>query len=186
MHTGILGGVFNPPHLGHLLIAQQVLDFTDIEEIWFMPNYGQHPPKAGVAPVVDRVAMTKLLKLPQTRVSTLEIDHRLDGNTINLIPYLPKEHRFTFIMGSDWLPGFTKWGKWQELIKVLPFLVVPRAGYSSTPLYPNMTVLNHPLFITTNISSTLVRKRIKQGLIIDQLVPSGVKKYLMNHGLYLK
>ncbi len=184
MKIGLFGGVFNPPHIGHILVAQQVLDFTDLDEVWFLPSYGQHPPKPGVAPVVDRLAMTKMLRLPKTRISTLEIDHKLNGNTITLLPYLPKEHQFTFIMGADWLPSFHLWGQWQELVKRLPFLVFPRNGYVNEPLYENMRLLAHPFLMTSNISATKVRERIRNGLPIEQFVPKGVAAYIKEHGLY--
>lgn len=185
MKVGIFGGVFNPPHLGHLMIAQQVLDFTDIKEIWFLPNYGQHPPKPHVASVADRLAMTKLLVLPNTRVSTIEIDHKLDGNTINLLPHLPPKHTYAFIMGADWLPGFTTWGNWQELLARMPFLIFPRCGFANTPLYPNMKLLDSPTLMTTNISSTKIRERVRQGLAIDVFVPPAIAGYIKEHGLYL-
>lgn len=184
MKVGLFGGVFNPPHIGHLLIAQQVLDFTDIEEIWFLPNYGQQPPKPEVAPVEDRLAMTKLLVLPRTTTSTIEVDHKLDGNTITLLSHLPKKYSYTFILGSDWLPYFTQWGQWEELLERIPFLVFPRAGHPMEPLYKNMTPLTHDLLITTNISGTKIRTRIKKGLSVDQLVPPAIKEYIQAHGLY--
>src|SRR3990167_7833123 len=106
MKIGLFGGVFNPPHLGHLMVTKQILDFTDINEVWFLPNYGQHPPKPHVAGVADRLAMTRMLVLAKTRVATLEIDKKLDGNTIDLLPHLPKENTYTFIMGADWLASF--------------------------------------------------------------------------------
>lgn len=185
MHIGIFGGVFNPPHLGHLMIARQVLDFTDIEEIWFLPNYGQHPPKPHIAPVADRLAMTKLLEVPNTRVSLIEIDQKLDGNTINLLPHLPTKHAYTFIMGTDWLSGFTIWGNWKELLEKLPFLAFPRCGFANTPLYQNMTLLDGPTIMTTNISSTKIRERIRQGLSINAFVPPTIAAYIKEHGLYL-
>lgn len=185
MHIGLFGGVFNPPHLGHLMIAQQVLDFTNIEEIWFLPNWGQHPPKPHVAAVTDRLAMTRMLKLSKTHVSTIEIDKKLDGNTINLLPHLPKGNSYTFIMGADWLPTFHVWGQWEELLERLPFLVFPRNGYPNEPLYKNMTLLSHKLLITSNISATLVRERVKQGLPIEQFVPPAVASYIKKHKLYV-
>lgn len=184
MKIGLLGGVFNPPHIGHLMIAQQVLDFTDVDEVWFLPSYGQHPPKPHVASASHRLAMTKMLILPKTRVSTIEIDHKLDGNTINLLTHLPKEHVYTFLMGSDWLPYFVQWGKWEELLERLPFLVFPRAGHSMAPLYKNMTPLEHPLLIVTNISATKIRERVRAGLPIDQLVPLEIAEYITKHHLY--
>lgn len=186
MRIGIFGGVFNPPHLGHLMIAQQVLDFTDIEEVWFLPNYGQHPPKSHVAPVADRLAMTKLLEAPGTAVSTIEIDRKLDGNTINLLPYLPTQHTYTFIMGADWLPGFTTWGNWEELLRRIPFLIFPRNGYRNTPLYKNMTLVDSPTLMTTNISSTKIRERVRQGLAVDAFVPPAVAQHIKKNGLYTR
>lgn len=183
MKIGLLGGAFNPPHIGHLMIAQQVLDFTDIEEVWFLPNYGQIPPKP-VANASDRLAMTELLKLDRTCVSSLEIDHTLDGDTINLLPHLPKEHSFRFIIGSDQLPTFHLWGKWQELLQKLPFLVFPRYGFPNEPTYPNMTVIAHELLIGSNMSSTKIRNRVKRGLPIDQFVPEKIVSYIKKHGLY--
>ncbi|MBI4062298.1 nicotinate (nicotinamide) nucleotide adenylyltransferase [Candidatus Gottesmanbacteria bacterium] len=184
MHIGLFGGVFNPPHRGHLMIAQQVLDFTDIDEVWFLPNWGQHPPKPGVAAVGHRLAMTRMLRLPKTKVSTLEIEKQLDGNTINLLPHLPKKHSYTFIMGADWLPTFRVWGHWEELLEKLPFLVFPRNGYPNEPLYKSMKLLEHKLLITSNISATLVRERVKNNLSIEQFVSEGIVKYIKEHSLY--
>jgi nicotinate-nucleotide adenylyltransferase len=184
MKVALFGGVFNPPHLGHVLIAQQVLDFAGVGELWFIPNYGQHPPKAGVASVEDRLAMVRLLEIPKTRVSTLEIDNKLDGNTINLLPHLPKEHEYVFLIGSDQLPSFESWGNWKELLKSMRFLVFPRLGHPASPLHENMSVLEHELLITTDISSTKIRERVKAHLFIDQFVPNEVASYIADRGLY--
>ncbi len=186
MRIGLLGGSFNPPHAGHVLIAQQVLDFTQIEAVWFLPAFN-HTFDKPLAPVVNRLAMTKLIKLPHTQVSTLEIDSRLDGNTINLLPILKNkhpQHQFTFLIGTDQLPTFNKWGNWQTLLKSIPFLVIPRANYPLKPWHVGMQSLTHPLFITTNISSSLVRARIKKSLSIDTLVTKEVKTYVKKHKLY--
>ena len=116
MKIALLGGAFNPPHLGHVMIARQVLDFTDTEEVWFLPNYTQSAPTKSTTPVEHRLAMTRLLELPNTHVSTLEIDNKLDGETVHLLPYLSKEHEFSFVIGSDQLPGFTKWQDYEKLL----------------------------------------------------------------------
>lgn len=186
MKIGILGSYFNPPHLGHLLVAQQCLDFVGFDKIWLLPGFKSTFNKQLIA-VKHRLAMTGLLKLPRAEISTIEIDYELDGNTINLVPILKEkypEDQFTFIIGSDQLPTFHKWGMWKELLKELPFLVVPRAGFALEPLYAGMRVLSHPLLVTTNISSTMVRERVKKGLPIDYFVTPEVKDYIGKHNLY--
>jgi nicotinate-nucleotide adenylyltransferase len=184
MKIALFGGVFNPPHLGHVLIAQQVLDFAGVDELWLIPNYGQHPPKAGVASVEDRLAMVRLLEIPKTRVSTLEIDNRLDGNTIKLLPHLPKENEYVFLIGSDQLPTFESWGNWKELLKAMRFLVFPRLGHPAAPLHENMSILEHELLITTDISSTKIRERVGRRLSIEEFVSKKVAEHIADRGLY--
>ena len=183
MRIALLGGSFNPPHLGHLMIARQVLDFTDAEEVWFLPNYGQIPPKP-VASVEDRLAMSRLIKLPKTCVSTIEIDNKLSGESVEILPFLPKEPQFSFIMGSDQLPTFHLWNGWEELLTSIPFLIFPRYGFPNEPLYEGMTVISHELLIGSNISSTKIRERVRLGLPIDQFVPSAIDLYISEHKLY--
>ena len=183
MHVALLGGAFNPPHLGHLMIAQQVLDFTDTDEVWFLPNFGQSPPKP-VASHSDRLAMAKLLELPRTRTSTIEIDNTLDGETVHILPLLPKEHTFSFVIGSDQLPTFHLWLGREELLKKMPFYVFPRYGYPNEPLYEGMKVISDELLVGSNISSTKIRERVKRNLPIDQFVPSSIAHYISEHNLY--
>jgi nicotinate-nucleotide adenylyltransferase len=183
MNIALLGGAFNPPHLGHLQIAQQVLDFGDIDEVWFLPNYSQSPPKP-VAAVEHRLAMTKLLNLPRTRVSTIEIDNKLSGETVDILPYLPHEHNFSFIIGSDQLPTFHLWNGWEKLLQAMPFLVFPRYGFPNEPLHKGMRVISHELLIGSNISSTKIRERVKMGLSIEQFVPHEVARYVKENNLY--
>ncbi len=186
MHIGILGSYFNPPHLGHILAVQQCLDFAGFDRVWLLPGLKSTFNKK-LTDIKYRLAMTKLLKLAQTEVSTLEIDFQLDGNTINLVPILRQkypQHSFTFIIGSDQLATFERWGQWQELLKKLPFLVVPRAGCPLEPIYPGMRVLKHRLLVTNNISSTLIRERVELGLSINSLVTKEVKEYIEKNGLY--
>jgi nicotinate-nucleotide adenylyltransferase len=183
MRVALLGGAFNPPHLGHLMIAQQVLDFGDIDEVWFLPNYSQSPPKP-VASVEDRLAMTRLLELPRTQVSTIEIDHKLSGETVDILPFLPKEHEFLFIMGSDQLPTFHLWNGWEKLLTSMPFLVFPRYGFPNEPLHLGMKVISHELLVGSNISSTKIRERTHKGLSIEQFVPAKIAAYISQHGLY--
>lgn len=184
MNIALLGGAFNPPHIGHAMIARQVLDFAGVDEVWFLPNYHQSPPKP-VAEVRHRLTMTGMLEVPHTRVSELEIRHELNGETINLIPHLPHGHTYSFVIGSDQLSTFHTWGRWRDLLGALPFIVFPRYGYPNEPLYENMRVLSHPLLIASNISSTKIRERVRHHLSIEHFVPERVARYIDEHRLYL-
>ncbi|MBI5449631.1 nicotinate (nicotinamide) nucleotide adenylyltransferase [Candidatus Gottesmanbacteria bacterium] len=183
MNIALLGGSFNPPHIGHGWIARQVLDFCGADEVWLLPNYNQSPSK-DVASVPDRLTMTRLLEGDKIRVSTMEIDNKLDGETVHILPYLAKEHKFSFIIGSDQLAGFRKWQGWQKLLIALPFLVFPRPGYPAEPVEENMTVVESDHLVTANISSTIIRTRIAAGLPIGSFVPEAVEAYISKHGLY--
>jgi nicotinate-nucleotide adenylyltransferase len=184
MNIALLGGSFNPPHNGHSSVARQVLEFGLADEVWFLPNYSQSPPK-DVAPVSDRLAMTRLLDVPKTRVSTIEIDNKLDGETVHLLPFLPKEYTCSFIIGSDQLAGFTAWLDWEKLIKSMQFLVFPRRGYQNEPMYEGMKVIDNDRLVISEVSSTEVRDRVKNGLPISSYVPSSVEQYIFKHKLYI-
>ncbi|MEK7592987.1 MAG: nicotinate (nicotinamide) nucleotide adenylyltransferase [Patescibacteria group bacterium] len=183
MNIALLGGAFNPPHLGHAMIARQILDFTPTDEVWLLPNFNQFPPKP-VAPVEHRLAMTQFLSDKKVKVSTLEIDKKLDGQTIHLLPFLPKEHAYHFVIGSDQLASFHFWGDWKSLLHQIPFYVFPRYGYPNEPLYKNMTVISDELLIATNISSTKIRARVDAGKTITEFVLPGVAEYIKQHNLY--
>jgi nicotinate-nucleotide adenylyltransferase len=186
MKIGLLGGVFNPPHFGHLLMAQQVLDFSDIEEVWLLPVF-RHTFNKNLDSLPQRIEMTKLITTQKIKISTLEAEYKLSGNTVELVPILKKLYPnddFMFIIGTDQLPTFHKWGNYERLLEDLPFLVVPRAGYPAAPLYKGMMVLEHELLVKSNISSSIVRGRVKHGLAIDYLVPEKVREYIEKHRLY--
>ena len=183
MRIALLGGSFNPPHIGHVWMARQVLDFCGVDEVWLLPNYDQSPSK-DVAPVEHRLAMTRLLEGDRIRVSTIEVDNKLDGETVYILPFLPKGHKFSFIIGSDQLAGFRTWQGWQKLLIALPFFVFPRPGYPAEPVEENMTVVSHELLVTASISSTIIRKRIAAGLSISAFVPKAVEEYIAKHNLY--
>lgn len=193
MNIGILGGAFDPPHLGHQLIAYQVLDFTNINEVWLTPCY-RHTFEKKLTPVKHRVIMTKMLTNKAIKYCGEEIDNQLSGETLDLLNLLTKkypQHRFSFIIGSDNLSTLHRWGRWQELINKYQFLIFPRAYFKGSladfnldkPEY-KLKLVNHPLLVTTDISSTNIRERIKKGLSISGLVPKGVENYIKIHNLY--
>jgi len=196
MNIAILGGSFNPPHLGHLLIADQILKFTECDEVWLTPCY-HHTFAKNLAPVKDRVAMVKLLDRTNSKIKYCgeEIENKLSGDSIDLLNILKKKyphHKFFFIIGSDNLSGFKRWGHWEKLIRENNFLIFPRPGFSTNlvdydlddPSFRFKTI-NNSLIVTTNISSTIIRERIKKNLSVKHFLPEKVEQYILINKLYI-
>jgi len=197
MNITLFGGSFNPPHLGHEIVLKQIFELKlipNLDQIWLLPEY-QHSfaKNTDLAPVTHRLAMTKLLLHPAkpwqsgVKLETCCIDKQMSGNTIEHISYLKNKfprHQFSFLIGSDNLPTFSQWPQWQKLLKLMVFYIYPRQGYPFRPLYSNMKPLTHPAQIITNISSTMIRQRLKQGQIVEHLLTQPVFRYLKTRKLY--
>lgn len=193
MKIAVLGGAFNPPHFGHQLISRQVLDFTNIDEVWLCPCY-KHTFNKDLASTKHRAKMSRMLVNTKIKYCHEEIKNKLDGNTINLLNLLQKkyqQHQFSFIIGSDNLKDFRKWGEWEKLITNFEFLVFPRPTFKynlnkyglDNPNY-KFKLISHPLLITSTISSTEIRKRIQKGMSIKYLVPEKLRQYIETNNLY--
>lgn len=193
MKIAVLGGSFNPPHLGHALIIDQVLKYAGVDEIWLAPCY-RHTFLKNLAPVADRVAMTKKLTNHKIKYCGEEIENKLSGDTIELMEILKEkypEHEFSFLIGSDNLAGLKKWGNWEKLITNFQFLIFKRPNYSmnlaefglDNSKY-KLTFVNHPKLITSDISSTQVRERLTNKKSISNLVPKKIEEYILKNHLY--
>ena len=189
MHITLFGGSFNPTHLGHQLVITQAFELIpNLDELWLLPDYQHSFSKdSDLAPVKHRLAMTKMLENTNIKTQTCTIDNKMSGNTIEHLTFLKKkypQHQFSFLMGSDNLQSFTQWPSWKQLLQLMPFYIYPRPSFSTKSLHPGMKALTHPLQIISNISSTMVRNRLKQSLTIKHLVPPSVAKYIKQNNLY--
>lgn len=195
MQITLFGGSFNPPHLGHLIVTQQAFELIpQIDELWVLPAY-RHTFQKELAPSEQRIQMCNLLnnELPEelrtkVRLETIEIDHKMSGETYETLQQLKTKypnHSFSFLMGSDQLQSFTKWGNWEKLIEEMHFYVYPRSGFRNEKLFPNMSFLESATQVITNLSSTLVRKRLQDGQPTDNLLPKKIQEYIETHALYL-
>lgn len=200
MKIGILGGSFNPPHLGHLLISMQVKNILGLDEIWLMPCY-QHPFHKTLAPVRHRLAMTKMLANNGIKVSEYEVTQNQQSFTVDTLEELTvkfPDHVFYWITGSDQLESFKKYKDWKSLIRKYNLIVFPREpvlpkieeevkkNFKLPDIPKNIIVLKSDELILTNISSTCIRHRIKNNEPISYMVPEKVEKYIKNHHLYDK
>lgn len=184
--VGILGGTFNPPHLGHLIIAEQVKSQLNLDEVMFIPDY--QPPHIDKKTAIFAEKRLKMVKLstmdePEFKVSDIELRRKGVSYTIDTIKELKlknPEVDYYFIIGGDMVEYLPKWHRIEELIKLVKFVGVGRPGYRKESKYPIMWV-DVPM---TDISSTLVRRNVKQGCSIKYLVTPEVENYIHEEGLY--
>lgn len=182
MNVGILGGTFDPPHLGHLELAKIVLGSGKVEQVWFVPCYshrfGKNP-----ASFDDRLAMCHLLIEDEQamRVSDIERDLKNPGYTLELIQTLGqryKEHNLRLVAGTDIYHERKKWHRYEEIASLAPPIYVARRG--ALPI-PEPTLPPPP-----DISSSRIRQRLENGLDVRADVPQKVLNYIREKGLYGK
>lgn len=187
----VLGGMFDPPHFGHLLVAQQVLEFFHLDEILFVPAFKRNlTNKAPTASFADRAAMTKLLIAGNQKFKLSEVDFKRGGITYSIETVLDLKKElpqalFYWIVGSDLVSELPRWKAWERLKKEVTILIFPRNGFSAASLSSNFKTLPKEELITTTISSSLVRERLKKGLSIVGLTSQRVIDYIKKHNLYL-
>jgi nicotinate-nucleotide adenylyltransferase len=183
---GILGGTFDPPHNGHLLIANEVLSELKLDEIWFMPN--QEPPHKRKSDSVDNKERVDMLELAieghaNFRIEKIELERPGPSYTVNTMKLLNERypsHQFFFIIGADMIEYLPKWHKIDDLVNVVKFVGVERPKYNPKTEYPIIYV-DVPAF---DISSSVIRERVNSGKTVRYLLPDSVIKYIKEKHLY--
>ena len=183
---GILGGTFDPPHLGHLIIANEVLNAFDLDEIWFMPN--QEPPhkkKSNAIKTEDRVNLLKLAigGHPNFKIERLELERLGPSYTYESMKILKEKHsdkQFYFIIGADMVEYLPKWQNIDELVKIIQFIGVNRPSYCNESHYPIL----YAEVPDIAISSSQIRTRLLENKTIRYLVPDSVMNYIKENQLY--
>ncbi|WP_044733063.1 nicotinate-nucleotide adenylyltransferase [Geobacillus kaustophilus] len=183
---GIFGGTFDPPHYGHLLMANEVLDALQLSEIWFLPNrIPPHKQHEQVTKSENRLRMLELAVAghPRFHIETIELEREGPSYTYDTIRQLVAMHpddEFYFIIGADMVEHLPNWHRIEELIELVTFVGVKRPGFSMETPYPVIEV-EAPQFA---VSSSLIRERVRNGQTIRYLVPEGVRLYIEEKGLY--
>ncbi|MBI4097152.1 MAG: nicotinate (nicotinamide) nucleotide adenylyltransferase [Candidatus Levybacteria bacterium] len=188
MSLAVLGGCFDPPHVGHLWVVKQVLEFCpDIDRLLLMPA-AKHQWKPIIASVTDRMQMLQAFTTEKkVIISDLELKRGGVSYSVETIKELKHETKdnIYWIVGSDILSEFSRWEKTETLTELATFLVFPRDPFSLPAKLPSgFEAIRDKELITTNLSSTLIRQRIKQGKSISGFVPEKVEEYIKGKGLY--
>ncbi|MEW5738826.1 MAG: nicotinate (nicotinamide) nucleotide adenylyltransferase [Myxococcota bacterium] len=180
MDVALLGGSFNPPHVGHLMAALYLRSVVGCDEVWLVPSFN-HPFGKPLAPFDDRVNMCRAMALdvgPWLKVSRAEASVGGEGRTIELLEYLLPRHqdvKFRWVIGSDILSDLPKWKAWDRIQRLVTVTVLHRAGY------PSPEALGPPLAM---VSSSEIRRQLEAGQAPDQLVPRAVLDYARAKRLY--
>ncbi|WP_181219789.1 nicotinate-nucleotide adenylyltransferase [Bacillus subtilis] len=183
---GIFGGTFDPPHNGHLLMANEVLYQAGLDEIWFMPN--QIPPHKQNEDYTDSFHRVEMLKLaiqsnPSFKLVLVEMEREGPSYTFDTVSLLKQRYpndQLFFIIGADMIEYLPKWYKLDELLNLIQFIGVKRPGFHVETPYP-LLFADVPEF---EVSSTMIRERFKSKKPTDYLIPDKVKKYVEENGLY--
>jgi len=202
LNVALLGGAFDPVHIGHIAVAQLVLDTSRFfDEVWLVPCY-RHMYGKQLEPFKHRIAMCRLAAAIDGRIKVFDYEgkHKLRGETSRFITKLldddkyTEEYRFAFIIGLDNARGILKWPYSEELRRKIPFVVVPRPGergdkrvqwYLKAPhmfIQPDGQIRQQ----LVDCSSTDIRRDLaRQGYdypkrVLDEIV----LKYIMENGLY--
>jgi nicotinate-nucleotide adenylyltransferase len=185
MNIAVLGGRFDPPHVWHFWTAQQILEnVKGIDQVWLMPDYNNAFKSIAALPS-DRVEMLHFLETGRIKLSTLAIAKETTTYTIDIVRDLVKDpyNKYYWVVGSDVTSEFTRWRDYQKLVRLIDFLVVPRKDYPIKSLPSGFHRVEGNLMLS-NVSSTLIRERVKQGKTISGLVFPEVEEYIRRRNLY--
>lgn len=191
MKTGLYFGSFNPIHIGHLAIANFMIEFTDLDQLWFVVS-PQNPLKEKRSLLKDyhRLEMVRLAVDDDDRFRASDIEFKLPtpSYTIDTLAYLEEKHpgrEFQLVMGADGLRTFHKWKHADLIVKNYHRLIYPRPGeiLKEGSDMSNATVVNAPLM---EISSSFIRKAIREGKDVRHLVPAKAYQYMREMHFYEK
>jgi nicotinate-nucleotide adenylyltransferase len=190
-HVALFFGSFNPIHVGHLIIANTMVQEEGVDEVWFVVS-PQNPLKERSTLLADhhRMAMVRRAIDDNYRLRACDIEMHLPvpSYTVVTLAALGEKYpnrEFSLIMGGDNLASFDRWRNYQHIIENHKIYVYPRPGYENPPLasHPNVTVVDVPMM---DISSSFIRRQIAAGKDVQYLLTEPVYKYLTEMHFYEK
>jgi len=188
MHIGLYFGSFNPIHIGHLIVANHIVQNSEIDKVWFVVS--PHNPLKDSHSLLNEYHRLHLVNLAiegntKFRASNVEFHLPKPSYTINTLTYLTEKfplERFSIIMGSDSFQNIHRWKNFEQLIKQYSFIVYMRPGFEIKEKHgAEVTVLQAPML---EVSSTYIRDQIKQKKSIRYIVPDAVAEYIQDNKYY--
>ncbi len=185
MRLGLLGGTFNPIHLGHLLLAECAREQCALDQVWFMPTaIPPHKPSRQLLDGEQRLALVRLAIRGHPAFRASDVELRLGGvsytfRTVRLLRARDPRAKMFLIMGSDMLQ--VSWYGMEELRRLCTFVVAGRPTTQPLRRLPGMRTIAIP---QVEISSSMIRARIRRGQSIRYLVPDAVRQSILRRRLY--
>ncbi len=191
MKIGLFFGTFNPIHVGHLTIANHLVEYTDLDQVWFVVT--PHSPFKKKNSLLDdhqRLEMVyrAVKDYPKLRQSDIEFNLPQPNYTVNTLTHLEEkypDHSFALIMGEDNLKSFHKWKNYQVILELHDIYVYPRMSEGKAESefedHPKIHHVDAPIM---ELSSTFIRKSIKEGKNVRPMLPEHVWEYLDEMNFY--
>lgn len=192
MKIGLYFGTFNPIHIGHLIIANHMAEYSDLDQIWMVVT--PHNPLKKKSTLLDdyhRLHMVHLATkdFPKIKPSDIEFKLLQPNYTVNTLAHLKEKYpnyKFSLIMGEDNLKSLHKWKNYEFILAHHDIYVYPRLSSDEENLefknHPKIHILDAPI---VEISSTFIRENIKNGKNVQPLLPNEVWKYI-DHNIFYK
>ncbi|GAA0482939.1 nicotinate-nucleotide adenylyltransferase [Salinibacillus aidingensis] len=182
---GLFGGTFDPPHIGHLIIAEEIYEQLQLDEIWFIPTYVPPHKDTKTTDSNHRKNMVErsIRGNPHFRLETIELERAGISYTLDTIKALKEDYPdddFYFIIGGDMVEYLPHWHKIDELVSLVQFVGVERQGYPLSSPYP-IKFVNVPI---VEISSSRLRERLEAGRPVYYWMKEDVLDYIREKGLY--
>ena len=189
MKIGLFFGSYNPIHCGHLVIAQYMAEFTDLNQVWMVVSpHNPHKPAGSLLQDHHRFEMVRIAIGDYRKLKASKIEFKLPkpSYTVTTLAHLHEqhpEHEFVLIMGSDNLETFKKWKSWETIIEHHQIYIYPRPGSDGGELkdHPQIRFFDAPLM---QLSSTFIRKAIHDKKDVRYMLPESVFQYMDEMNFY--